>query len=33
LNQKIKRLGIEIRRRSAGHGPGVPLAPAAERSG
>jgi DNA-binding NtrC family response regulator len=30
LNQKIKRLGIEIRRRSGGHGPGDPLAQAAE---
>src|SRR5690348_11565835 len=32
LNQKIKRLGIEIRRR-AGHGPGDPLAQAAETRG
>jgi DNA-binding NtrC family response regulator len=32
LNQKIKRLGIEIRRRGAGRGPGDPLAQAAESS-
>jgi len=30
LNQKIKRLGIEIRRRTAGRGPGDPLAQPAE---
>ena len=30
LNQKIKRLGIEIHRRSAGRGPGDPLAQPAE---
>jgi DNA-binding NtrC family response regulator len=30
LNQKIKRLGIEIRRRGSGHGAGDPLAHAAE---
>jgi hypothetical protein len=32
LNQKIKRLGIEIRRRSAGRDPVDPLAEAAESS-
>jgi DNA-binding NtrC family response regulator len=32
LNQKIKRLGIEIRRRSAGRDPADPLAEAAESS-
>jgi transcriptional regulator with GAF, ATPase, and Fis domain len=30
LNQKIKRLGIEIRRRGVGRVPGDPLAHAAE---
>ena len=30
LNQKIKRLGIEIRRRSAGRGPADPLVQPAE---
>jgi DNA-binding NtrC family response regulator len=33
LNQKIKRLGIEIRRRSIGRSPGDPLAQAAESRG
>jgi DNA-binding NtrC family response regulator len=32
LNQKIKRLGIEIRRRGGGHDPHDPLAQTAERS-
>jgi transcriptional regulator with GAF, ATPase, and Fis domain len=33
LNQKIKRLGIEIRRRGAGRDPADPLAEAAESRG
>jgi DNA-binding NtrC family response regulator len=33
LNQKIKRLGIDIRRRSAGRGPSESLAQTAESSG
>jgi DNA-binding NtrC family response regulator len=33
LNQKIKRLGIEIRRRGAPRNPGDPLAQVAESGG